>query len=331
MATLREIAAASGVSLAAVSRILNNDTTLNVTADTRKRVLETAASLNYVKKPYRKNPNSPASTFGILQWYSPAQELNDPYYLAVRLGVEEYCIDHRIKLVRAFRSDSDYMNILKDVDGLVCIGKFDESEIAAFSSITDRLILVDMYTNRNSYNTISLDFENALTDVIEHFHNNGFTDVGYLGGLEYINENTVYPDRRRYLFQLLAEKYHMNYSTFLKEGEFTSESGHKMMTELIEAGTVPRAIFAASDTLAIGAMRALTMAGYRIPEDVSIVGFDDISAASYTSPPLSSIHAPAAEMGSYAAHFLNIGYELYQKLHTPVHMTLPCQFIRRDS
>ncbi len=329
MATLREIATASGVSTAAVSRILNNDTTLNVTADTRKRVLETAASLNYMKKPYRKNPGTHVSTFGILQWYSPAQELSDPYYLAVRLGVEEYCIDHKIKLVRAFRSDSDYMNILKDVDGLVCIGKFDDAEIAAFSSITDRLILVDMYTNRNSYNTISLDFENALTDVMAHFHNSGYTDVGYLGGLEYINENTVYPDRRRALFKALAEQYEMHY--FLKEDEFTSESGHKMMTELIEAGNVPRAIFAASDTIAIGAMRALTMSGYRIPEDVSIVGFDDISAASYTSPPLSSIHAPASEMGSYAAHFLYVGYELFQKLHTPVHMTLPCQLIRRES
>jgi len=330
MATLREIAAASGVSLAAVSRILNNDMTLNVQAETRKKVLKTAAALGYVKKPYHKS-TAHVLTFGILQWYSPAQELNDPYYLAVRLGVEEYCIDHSIKLVRAFRSDPDYMNLLKGVDGLVCIGKFDAEEITSFSKITERLILVDMFTNRHSYNSISLDFENALTDVMDDFHGKGYRDVGFLGGVEYLNSSDVYPDRRRSLFEFLAVSHQMNYTPFVKEGEFTSESGHKMMTELIESGCVPRAIFAASDTIAIGAMRALSMAGYRIPEDVSIVGFDDISAASYTTPPLSSIHAPASEMGSYAAHFLNYGYDLYQKLHTPLHITLPCSFIRRDS
>lgn len=330
MATIRDIAAAAGVSIGAVSRILNNDTTLSVTAATRQHVLAVAAGLGYTKKP-RKEKAQSELTVGILQWFSPAQELEDPYYLSVRLGVENYCIEHHLNVVRSFRSDADYRNDLSGVNALVCIGKFHETEIRAFSEITNRLILVDMHTNRASYNSISLDFETALYEVMNDFHRKGFCHVGYLGGLEYLNASSVYPDKRRELFLQYAAQMEMVVEPYLKEDAFSSESGYHLMHTLIGEGRVPQAIFAASDTIAMGAMRALTEAGFCIPGDISVVGFDDISAAAYTAPPLTTIHAPAFEMGSYAVQFLHIGFPLYEKLKTPLHITLPCYLVRRDS
>ena len=330
MATLREIASISGVSLGAVSRILNNDTSLNVTASTRQHVLEVAASLGYEKKP-RTTHIFKNLTFGILQWFSPAQELEDPYYLSVRLGVEDYCMSNNIKVMRAFKSDSDYKYSLSGIDALVCIGKFSTEEISNFIEICPKLILVDMYTNRSEYNSISLDFDAAIDDIMDSFNKRDFKRIGYLGGQEFLSTDSIYPDRRRELFVLKAAEYNMSYKDYFKEGAFSSESGYAMMKELIDENRLPEAVFAASDSIAMGALRALNEAGIRVPEDISIVGFNDISAAAYTTPPLTTVHAPAFEMGSYAANFLHKDYELYLKLNSPLHMTLPCKLVLRDS
>lgn len=330
MATLREIASASGVSLGAVSRILNNDTSLNVTTATRQHVLDVAASMGYKKKA-RAPKASRSLTFGILQWFSPTQELEDPYYLSVRLGVEDYCINNNIKVVRAFRSDSDFKYSLSEIDALVCIGKFNNEEISSFVQICPNLILADMYTNRAEYNSISLDFEAAICDVMDAFNQKGFKKVGYLGGLEYLSADNIYPDRRRELFISKACELNMDYKNYFLEGDFSAESGYAMMKELIDKKQLPEAIFAASDSIAIGALRALSEAGISVPKDISLVGFNDITAAGYTTPPLTTVHAPAFEMGSYAANFLHRDFDLYTNLHTPLHMTLPCTLIMRES
>ena len=122
MATIKDIASAAGVSAAAVSRILNNDETLNVSPETRQKVLDTARELHYVK---RGRPSVKSLfTLGIIQWFSSQQELEDNYYLLIRQGIEDYCLSHNIQIVRTYKSDINYMDVLKDVDCLICIGKF---------------------------------------------------------------------------------------------------------------------------------------------------------------------------------------------------------------
>ena len=129
MATIKDIAQKAHVSAATVSRILNQDESLSVTDQTRNRVLKIAEELNYIKKKPVKNK----FTIGIFQWYSLFQELEDPYYQSIRIGIEHYCTKKQIEVIRAFRSDSNYAEKLKKVDGLICIGKFNDAEIALFS------------------------------------------------------------------------------------------------------------------------------------------------------------------------------------------------------
>lgn len=330
MSTIREVAAEAGVSVGAVSRILNNDTTLNVTAATRQHVLDVAASLGYEKKNRNKG-NSNSVTLGILQWFSPSQELEDPYYLSLRLGVEDYCMKNNIKVVRAFRSDPDYKHSLSGIDSLVCIGKFGSDEISSFVDICPKLILADMYTNRAEYNSISLDFDAAMLEVMARFNEKGFKKIGYLGGCETLSGGKLYPDKRRELFVSEAIRYGMDYKDYFIEGSFSSESGYAMTRLLISTGRVPEAFFAASDAIAIGALRALNEASISVPGDVALIGFNDVSAATYTVPALTTVHAPSFEMGSYAANFLHRDYDLYLKLGAPLHMTLPCRLVMRDT
>ena len=132
MATLKDIAKRAGVSSATVSRILNQDETLSVTPQTRERVQEIARELNYKKK---SSPSS-KTVIGIFQWVTLFQELEDPYYQAIRSGIERYCMTENLEIRRAFQSDPDYMNTLRGVQGLICIGNYlNLSLLTSFSLI----------------------------------------------------------------------------------------------------------------------------------------------------------------------------------------------------
>ena len=164
MATIKEIAEKANVSAATVSRVLNHDDTLSVTTKTRDRILRIAQELHYMKK----KSSASQSALGIFQWYSMFQELEDPYYQAIRIGIETYCASRQIEVVRTFRSDSNYLEALKGVQSLICIGKFDQEMMDQFETITKNIIFLDMKTSRIRCNTISLDFTQAVTDIMDY-------------------------------------------------------------------------------------------------------------------------------------------------------------------
>ncbi len=329
MATIKDIAEKAGVSSATVSRILNQDDTLSVTDETRARVLKIADGLNYRKKG---KGTTKRTTIGVFQWYSLFQELEDPYYQNIRVGIEKYCADQNIEVIRAFQSDPDYLKTLSGVDGLICIGKFAQKDIKAFEQLTDNIIFIDMRTSRISFNNIVLDLHQSVIDVINYFVELGHTRIGYLGGKEYIDEDTVYFEQRKETFINYCRKLELCYEPYVIEEEFSAESGYQMMNRLIESGNLPTAVFAASDPIAIGAMRSLYEHGYKIPDDISIIGFDDISVAEFSNPPLTTVHAPSEYMGEYAANFVAKLYnEVPSEYKTPVRLTLPCTLIKRQT
>lgn len=324
MATLKDIADTAHVSTATVSRILNEDPTLNVPVETRQAVLDAAAKLNYVKK---KKTVRHTFTIGMVHWYSIQQEIDDPYYLSIRQGVEDFCRTHQIHLIRAFQDDIHYHDLLKDVDGLICIGKFSEAEIMEFKKISKNIIFLDMMASSFDVHTITLDFQKAVNDVLDYLVVLGHQRIGYLGGKEYLNDGKIYNDLRLSTFIDYCQSHHLEYLDYLKEGEYSSESGYSMMSELIHDHRLPDAVFAASDPIAMGAMRALADHHIRVPRDISIIGFDDVHAASFLNPPLTSVFAPAFEMGQYGAHII-----YYMKdMKTPLKIILPCTLMERET
>lgn len=325
MATLKDVAKEAHVSTATVSRVLNDDPSLNVPQETRQIVLEAAQKLNYVKK--KKVTVHSTFTMGIVHWYSIQQEIDDPYYLSIRQGVEDFCRQNSIRLIRTFKEDIHYTDSLKDVDGLVCIGKFSQDEMQEFEKITRNIIFLDMTTPQISVNTMTLDFENAVYDALNYLVLLGHQKIGYLGGKEFLEDHSLYNDIRLSSFIHYCQERHIEYQPYIIEEKYSSESGYTMMCELINKNCLPDAIFAASDPIAIGAIRALQDHHIKVPEDISIIGFDDIRAASYTNPPLTTIFAPAFEMGQYGA---NIIFHM-QNMKTPLKIILPCTLIERES
>ena len=189
-----------------------------------------------------------------------------------------------------------------------------------------------MKTPKIYCDTINLDFQQAVTEALDYLYDLGHRKIAYLGGKEVLADNSVYFEERKDTFINYCQEHSIDHESFIYEGDYSAESGYNMTKQMIADGDLPTAIFSASDPLAIGAMRALYENGYKIPDDISIIGFDDISVASFSNPPLTTIHTPAEFMGEYAAHYILLrAKEDSLNQQTPIRLTLPCNLIVRNS
>lgn len=326
MATIKDIAKKAGVSASTVSRILNNDATLCAALETKQKVIEVAKELGYKKIP--KNTKA-AFKLGIVQWFSKEQELKDNYYLELRNGIEDFCVKNCVQIIRAFKTDINYMEQLEDVDGLICMGKFSKSEIKSFIKISKNIVFLDMPVEDYPVTTFTLDFENAVNDVMDYFMALGHRKIGFLGGKEYVDEKNVFEDDRKKYFCSYCEEHHLVWENYMREGVYSSESGYEMMTEILRGEDFPTAVFAASDYIAMGAIKAIKEKELRIPEDISIIGFDDTSICKFMIPELTTIHAPAYEMGQYGVNFLFAASNLSSV--APMKAKMSCRLVKRKS
>jgi len=324
MAKLKDVAKLANVSIATASRILNNDQTLSVTKETREAVLNAAEELHYAVK--QKNSKI---VFAIILWYSIDEELSDPYYLSLRKGVENFLKAHQVAVKRIFSDDINMFNALEDVSGIICLGKFSIEYIYRLKNVCDNLILLDMDLHPCTETCIVLDFESAVKQVVSYFHSSKIKKAGFLGGIEYI-DGKPYNDPRRLYFEKYCQEFGIDYQNYIQESQFTREGGYQMMTNLILSHQVPEAIFAASDRIAIGALRALHDHHFHVPQDISIVGFDNIESTNFTVPPLTTVHAPAYEMGYLGAQLLYNSI-LNNEILPAMRIQLPCYFIERES
>ena len=325
MATIKDIALAAGISSGAVSRILNNDPTLSVPQETKKRVFDIAQEMNYQKS---RNRDKSLFKMGILQWFSAEQEMQDSYYLLVRQGIEDFCQKHSIGIIRAFQSDTTSIETLSDVDGLICIGKFSHEEIEKFIGICQNIVFLDMPVSDYQITTLTMDFKAAVYDALDYLTELGHQKIAYLGGREYVGNHVLFPDERKTAFQSYMERHELD-GSLLYEDAFTTASGYQMMQSLLEEKELPTAVFAASDAIAFGAMRAIQEKGLTIPEDISIIGFNDTEMSAYTTPALTTISAPAYDMGQHGANLIYAATNL--NINTPLKAKIPCRLIRRES
>jgi len=329
MATIRDIAKESGISAGAVSRILNNDASLSVSDETRMRVIEIAKKLNYKKTPRLNTPSRAAFTMGIVQWYTPEIEQADNYYLRARQGIEDFCSKNAIQIIRVSPGEADTKKRLKSVNGLICLGKFSDDEVKDFINICKNIVFLDMEVSAYQITSLSMDFEEAVYSALNYLTSLGHKKIAYLGGKEYVGNNVLLNDPRAFFFKKYMEHRQISFNGYFKEGKFSLQSGYNMMEELFHEKKIPTAIFAANDAIAYGAMKSIKEHGLKIPEDISIIGFNDEETSAFMSPPLTTIHAPSYDMGQHGANLVYVASNL--SIKTPIRAKIPCTLIKRES
>lgn len=304
--TLKDIAKATGVSLTTVSRVLNYDQSLSVGEDTRKKIFATAQALNYAKLRRPKAAAKPQlRKLAVVQWYSESRELDDLYYLAIRLGIEQQSQLHHLEVTRIFQNN--VTEIANDIDGIIAIGKFSPDQVMSFQTITDNIVFVDDDQFAAGFDSVQTDFKLAVEEVVDFFWAQDFHDIGMIYGDEETTDgkrHIVDPRRAAFKAAMTAKDAYQEGLTF--QGDFTNQGGFEAMQQAIETlgDDLPYAFFVANDPMATGALKALQAAEIKVPERVSLFSFNDTALATYVYPELSSVHVATTQMGTTAVDLL---------------------------
>lgn len=325
MATIRDIAKLAGVSPATVSRVLNYDQELSVAHETKQRIFEVAEELNYTK--HKRTNKIGKAVIRLVQWYDDAEELADLYYLSIRLGIEKKAEELNIQIRR------EGLDELSDnqVNGTIALGKFDAEQIRRLKKIDENLLFVDFDGMSMGLNSLVVDFDQSMNLVIDYFIQQGHKKIGILSGEEKTKHNLQpIEDPRLVAFKLKMEQINLYRPEFALSSAFSMEAGKIAMENfLTKMNDRPSALFASSDALAVGAMQAIQTAGLRIPEDIEVIGFNDVSVAKYVSPALSTIKVETEWMGELAVStILDLAKEFSP---VPRKIMLATKLVQRES
>ena len=294
MATLKEIAQEAGVSQATVSRVLNEDPTLSVKEETRQKIFEIAERLEYKTSSARKGVHKSKLHFLAVYAYPQSTEVNDPYYLAIRYGIETQCARFNIELTHFYNGAEG--RELSAVDGILVIGHLPEERLAALHSLSAQLVFVDC-RSQGEFDSVDVDLALISQQVVDFFIAQGHGRIGYIGGQDEA------PDLRELAFLDYGQRLGVVQESDLYRGDFSSASGYKLAKEML-AGDWPKALFVASDSIAIGVLRAIHEKGLAIPQQIELISVNDIPTAKFTFPPLSTVRIHSELMGSQGVNLL---------------------------
>ncbi|BCA85531.1 LacI family transcriptional regulator [Enterococcus saigonensis] len=296
MATIKDIAQKANVSPATVSRVLNYDSGLSVGPETKRKIFEAAEALNYTK--YKNKQKKAEQSLRLVQWYNDEEELADLYYLAIRLGIERKAEELNIQLIKESLSELSEAK----TDGIIALGKFDAKHIKMLKKMNQPLLFVDYDAMSAGFDSLVIDFHQAVDLVIDHFIKEGHEKIAILAGVEFTKDyHNEIIDPRLSLFTERLRQLKLLNSQYEITGDFTVEGGYHAMKAFLQSEKKrPSALFAASDAMAVGALKAIHEAGLKVPADISVIGFNDVSVAKYVTPALSTIQVPTEWMGELA-------------------------------
>ncbi len=296
MVTLKEIAKAVGVSTATVSRVLNFDSTLSVTAQKRQAIIETAERLNYATPRNRNRANQQGlGKIALVHFLRPDQELVDPYYVGVRLGIESRCAALKIETVKVYHTDSmPNASLLQSASGVIAIGKHDDAEVAWLKRHARHLVFADFAPTDDEVDSVQSDLVLAMRKLLGALVDMGYRRIAYLG----------WNDIRAMTYVNWMREARL-YDEHLARGDNnTEEGGYRATKTLLSEGHKVDALVLFNDNMAVGAYRAIHELGLAIPGDIAVASFNDISVAQFMSPPLSTVRLPAEEIGEAAVELL---------------------------
>lgn len=330
MAKIKDIADMTGFSITTISRVLNQDETFNVSEETRHQIISAAEKLNYVplrkRQGQKEQKNKANPTIGLAYWYSTANEITDPYYLSIRLAIESYCESHNISLKLFYLPETGYHDLdVSDLEGLIALGKYSENEIKLLSSLTPHFVLVDCYAKDKGIDVVMVDLKEATKDIIEHFQSIGISELGFIGGIEGTLDGTTLQDIRLKTFA----KHEIANEDTIHLGAFNTETGYEIMTNIIKVGNLQKGYIVASDAIAIGCLKALNENNIKVPEEVSLISYNNISLAQFTIPALTTIDLNTNHIGTTAMETLMERIKSDREIGKKIF--IPTELIKRES
>ncbi len=304
--TLEDIAKQAGVSRSTVSRVVNDHP--NVREEVRQRVWEVIKRTGYHPNPAARTLASQRSwMIGLVLPRSVSSFFTDPYFPRLTQGIAQACnqYDYTLSLFLVGTHEDEekiFPRISRQglLDGiLVQSGQTGDQLIDRLVNSNIPLVIVGRPFHPDGISYIDVDNVEAAYRATSHLIRLGYRRIGTITGHA---NSTVSIDRMAGYLKALAEHNRRVDKSLIAEGAFTEASGYYAMQQLLPAQ--PDAIFAASDSMAVGAMRAAREAGLSIPDDIAFVGFDDLPIATQAECPLTTVRQPIVEFGAKAVETL---------------------------
>jgi LacI family transcriptional regulator len=330
--TIKDIAAESGVSLATVSLVLNNNP--RISATTRARVLETIKRLDY-------QPNRMARTLAWRRTRTLAvlvpqlrHALADVYFGEIVSGIcdKAWKLGYKVLLEAArseFVENKEYLQLFdqKYLDGIMFIGAHGKHRfLADFEDRSRPFLLVNSYSKEFDLNYVVSNYRYGAWQAAEHLVKLGHRQIGFLsGGLTEIQTSS---DIFESFKEVLTERMLEFDARHVVDGWLTEEGGMKAVDQLLRQAPDVTAIFALNDKMALGAIKKLNQLGLQVPHDIAVVGFDDIPQASYAIPSLTTVHQPLYEIGKQSCERM---VELVHRKTERVQEVVPIYLVVRES
>lgn len=303
---MQEVADLAGVSRTTVSFVLNRTPNVNIPSETRERVLQAAYQLKYV--PDAKAINLATGSTNMLGFVvrQTDRQLSVEAFLGEQLRGLSQALEPSgyHSLVIPVTPESDYAQIARSqkVDGLILTGPMlDDPEILA---LHEEGIPIVLRGTVDWDDLPSVDVDNARCAHLAVSH---LTALGHrrIAHVTHAPLNIAAARQRLRGYREALEHAGILYDdTQVREGDFTDESGYTAAQPLLDQEWPPTAIFAGNDIVALGVLKAIRERGLRVPDDMSLVGFDDIPLISHLEPGLTTIHLPAFELGWHAGAML---------------------------
>ncbi len=310
MVTLKQIANTVGVSTATVSRVLNFDPALSITETKRQAIIETAEALNYATPRARNRARQNGlHKVALVHFLRPDLELIDPYYVGLRLGIESRCQALQCETVKLYHTDSmPEPMLLQGADGVIAIGMHSDAEVDWLGRYSRRLVFADFIPPSDEFDAVQSDLPLATRKLLTELTKIGYRRIGFAGWAEESNDDPLAEIRCR--SYIAWSKTHGSFDpeiclTQRSVERNTEQTGYQLGMRLLKQRRPPDAIVACNDNIAIGVYRAVRELGLHIPDDVAVASFNDIPAAQFLNPYLTTVHLPAEEIGETAVDLLS--------------------------
>ena len=295
--TMREVAKRAGVSPATVSRVLNK--TQYISPETQRRVLEVVDKLNYYKNVHaRRLATGQSNLFGLV-----ISEIANPYFPEVIRGFQAAAWDRGFDVLlcnteyNRGRTKSVMRKLIEsDVRGVAIVtASVDKSITGELTDAGIGVVLCNLGPAETLTSNVTIDYQRGISQAIDHVVQLGHHRVAVIAGPE--ENRTAITIKHALVDGLKAH----NLDPFpVINCNYRVDAGASAVRTILSAPEIPTVIFCGSDLIAMGAMSALEEAGVEIPEDVSVIGIDDISFAFLARPPLTTISVPRERLGIVA-------------------------------
>lgn len=332
--TIRQIADQFGVSIATVSLALNDKP--GVSSELRAKIKGAAKGAGYPMKPSPlKIHHQRLNTLGLLVKAEPdLSSPPNPFYSRIIAGVDEACKDLGLNLLFSTLPVDEHNlpqklpPFIQDsmVDGFLMVGAFlDETIASMLEEWTVPIVLVDGYSDSGRYDMVVSDNFGASCQAVEYLIGKGHRHIAMVGG-----ELDCYPnlrDRRNGYTRAMKDNdlgglYYANFNAASSQGEME-------IMELLKNNPQITALFAINDNVAVGAIHAAQKMNLRVPDDISVIGYDDTILATTVSPSLTTMHVDTIAMGQGAAHLISL--RMHRPEATRVTLVVHPTIVERDS